>query len=472
MISVWFVDCKIKKLYPFSYGSKKFTLRNLIKDSTFRDDQQAEASYTFGDRSTSDIVVRLRNEEGRDDWIYCHSKILTEKSRYFSDRLSDKWPTCKILDSRYCVEVICQESDYDHHINLLRLLYVVGSGDDDVPEDHHLCHNVKSALGILCVAKDLDCPLVVTACVNYLEAVPWEEGEEEEMLRVVPMIGPEAEPVLARLQPVDQSAVTGIFSSALRFATSSPPLPLCDIKASAQEQIEYMITEDDDAPLLIADEVIKLEVKECVNSLFVRFFQCLEEVSSKNGLSLKMVVSDLSWAFQILTKMEMVRDFVVTWVETSEKLVKVVEAMETVAETVEIRVKVTEVTSKVVEAIGYGTVILPTMKRLQMVKLWLPFVRETKPRVDSAGSNQEEDKEEGVRCKIDGEIWQALESSFVSIILALPSSDQAEILTEWLSKNGVYPDLTEAFEVWCYRSKVAKRRLGLLGGEEDGKDMS
>ena len=65
-----------------------------------------------------------------------------------------------------------------------------------------------------------------------------------------------------------------------------------------------------------------------------------------------------------------------------------------------------------------------------------------------------------MRCKIDGEIWQALESSFVSIILALPSSDQAEILIEWLSKNGVYPDFTEAFEVWCYRSKVAKRRLG------------
>ncbi|KAJ0249692.1 BTB/POZ domain-containing protein [Hirschfeldia incana] len=436
-------------------------------------DGQAETSYTFGDRSTSDIVVRLRNEEGRDDWIYCHSKILTERSRYFADRLSDKWPTCKILDSRYCVEVICQESDYDHHINLLRLLYVVGSDDDHVTEDHHLCHNVKSALGVLCVAKELDCPLVVAACVNYLEAVPWEEGEEEEMLRVVPMIGPEAEPVLARLQPVDQSAVSGIFSSAFRFATSSPPLPLCDIKASAQEQIEYMITEDDDAPLLVADEVIKLEVKECVKSLFARFFQCLdvdsEDVTSKDG-SLRMVVSDLSWAFQILTKMEMVRDFVVTWVETSEKLVKVVEAMETAAETVEIRVKVTEVTAKVVEAIGYGTVILPTVKRLQMVKLWLPFVRETKPLVDSAGSNEndEEDKGEGVRCKIDGEIWQALESSFVSIILALPSSDQAEILTEWLSKNGVYPDLTEAFEVWCYRSKVAKRRLGLLGGEEDG----
>ncbi|ESQ49496.1 hypothetical protein EUTSA_v10020747mg [Eutrema salsugineum] len=436
-------------------------------------DDQAEASYTFGDRTTSDIVVRLRNEEGRDDWIYCHSKILSAKSRYFADRLSDKWPTCKILDSRYCVEVICQESDYDHHINLLRLLYVVS---DDVPEDN-LCHNVKNALGILSVAKQLSCPQIVTACVNYLEAVPWEEGEEEEILRIVPGIGSEAEPILARLQPVAQTAVIGIFISAFRFATSSPPLPLCDIKSSAQEQIEYMITEDDDAPLLIADEEIKLEVKECVKSLFVRFFQCLEamsldsEVTSKNG-SFRMILSDLSWVCQILTKMEMVRDFVVTWVDTSEKLVKVVEAMETVSETVEIRVKVTEVTAKVVEAIGYGTVILPTGKRLQMVKLWLPFVRNTKPLVDSEVTKNDDDGNEAVRCKIDGEIWQALESSFVSIILALPSSDQAEILTEWLSKNGLYPDLTEAFEVWCYRSKVAKRRLGLVGGEEDENGMS
>ena len=56
------------------------------------------------------------------------------------------------------------------------------------------------------------------------------------MLLVIHMIGPEAETVLARLQPVVQSAVTGIFSSAFRFATSSPPLPLFDINASAQEQ--------------------------------------------------------------------------------------------------------------------------------------------------------------------------------------------------------------------------------------------
>ncbi|XP_010543873.1 PREDICTED: BTB/POZ domain-containing protein At3g05675 isoform X2 [Tarenaya hassleriana] len=427
-------------------------------------ENHAGASCTFGDRSSSDIVVRLRNEEGRDDWIYCHSKILSEKSKYFADRLSDKWPTCKILDSRYCVEVYCQESDYDHHINLLRLLYVVS----DVLEDNSW-HNVKNALGVLRVAIELGCPKIMTACVNYLEAVPWEEGEEEEILRIIPGMGSEAEPILARLQPVNPSAVMGIFMSAFRFATSSPPPPMNDIKSSAQEQLEYMITEDDDGPLLTADDKIKLEVKECVKGLFVRFFNCLEvmllkpaEPESYETRAFLLLLSDLSWAFQILTKMEIVRDFVITWVDSSDKVVKVVEKLETTPEMVEVRFKVIEVASKVLEAISCGTVILPTGKRLQMVKLWLPVVRNTKPLIDSAVT----DDEEAVTFKIDGEIWQATESSFVSIILALPSSDQAEILTDWLGKNGLYPDLTEAFEVWCYRSKVAKRRLALLGNED------
>jgi hypothetical protein len=33
------------------------------------------------------------------------------------------------------------------------------------------------------------------------------------------------------------------------------------------------------------------------------------------------------------------------------------------------------------------------------------------------------------------------------------------------NENIRYPDLTEAFEVWCYRSKVARRRLSLLEDE-------
>lgn len=423
---------------------------------------EMQAPSKIGDRSTSDVVVRLRTQDGRDDWLYCHSHILIEKCKYFADRLSDNWPTCQIIDSRNCVEVYCQESDFDHHVNVLRLLYVATDG---LLND--MWHGVRNALGILQVAVDLGCPQIVTACVSYLEAVPWEEGEEEEIIRIIPNMGAEAEPILARLQPVNPSAILGIFLSAIRFATSSPSSSMADLKSSAQEQLEYMITEDDDAPILTADDEIKSEVKQCVKRLFSRFNNILEALLSEHEESIseeeKMQLFqshllDLSWACQILSKMEIMREFVSSWVDASDKIIKATEQSSRTTEIVEIKLKVIEVAAKVLEAIGYGTVILPTAKRLHLVKLWLPFARATRPLIDSATT----DDEGTMTFKPDGELWQSLESTFVSMILALPSGDQAEILTEWLENQHIhYPDLTEAFEVWCFRSKVAKRRLGL-----------
>lgn len=423
---------------------------------------EMQAPSKIGDRSTSDVVVRLRTQDSRDDWLYCHSHILIEKCKYFADRLSDNWPTCQIIDSRNCVEVYCQESDFDHHVNVLRLLYVATDG---LLND--MWHGVRNALGILQVAVDLGCPQIVTACVSYLEAVPWEEAEEEEIIRIIPNMGAEAEPILARLQPVNPSAILGIFLSAIRFATSSPSSSMADLKSSAQEQLEYMITEDDDAPILTADDEIKSEVKQCVKRLFSRFNNVLEALLSEHEESIseeeKMQLFqshllDLSWACQILSKMEIMREFASSWVDASDKIIKATEQSSRTTEIVEIKLKVIEVAAKVLEAIGYGTVILPTAKRLHLVKLWLPFARATRPLIDSATT----DDEGTMTFKPDGELWQSLESTFVSMILALPSGDQAEILTEWLENQHIhYPDLTEAFEVWCFRSKVAKRRLGL-----------
>ncbi|KAM7461922.1 LOW QUALITY PROTEIN: hypothetical protein LguiA_030043 [Lonicera macranthoides] len=227
-----------------------------------------------GDRSTSDVIVRLRTPNGRDDWMYCHSQILIEDSKYFADRLSDNWPTCQILDSRNCVNVECDESDFDYHVTVLHLFYV---NITKCPLSE-MWNGVKNALCILRVAVELGCPQVITACVSYMESVPWEEAEEveEEILKVIPGVGPQAEPILTRLQPVNVTVAVKIFVSAVRFATSSPPLSMTDLKTSAQEQLEYMLTEDDDVPLLTADDEIKLEVRESVKRLLARFNSLIE----------------------------------------------------------------------------------------------------------------------------------------------------------------------------------------------------
>ncbi|KAL5709102.1 hypothetical protein ACHQM5_019825 [Ranunculus cassubicifolius] len=234
-----------------------------------------------------------------------------------------------------------------------------------------------------------------------------------------------------------------------------------DLKSTAQDQLEYMLTEDDDAPLLVANNEVKSEAKKCSKNLLTRFYGQLDSIYEASELpSLHLLLCDIAWSCQILTKLESFREFVESWVESSEKIVKFITHFQTPdLDMLESMVKVTEIAAKVLEAIAYGTVILPTAKRHCMVKLWLPCVRTTKPLVDSVTAN-DDDEDDTPPFKIDGELWQNLESAFVSIVLALPSADQAEILTEWLRDENVrYPDLTEAFEVWCYRSKVAKRRL-------------
>ncbi|XP_057519357.1 BTB/POZ domain-containing protein At3g05675 isoform X2 [Amaranthus tricolor] len=421
-------------------------------------------SFKFNDRPSSDVVVRLRTPEGRDQWLYCHSSILVDKSKYFADRLSDTWPTCQILDARSCVEVHCQESDINYNITLLRLLYV--ASDSLISESWH---GVRNTLGILQVAVDLGCPRIVSSAVEYIEAVPWEEAEEEEILRTIPAIGPIANPILARLQPVDQGAIWRIFVSAIRFATSSPPLSQRDLKFSVQEQLEYMLAEDDDAPLVKLCDEVKLEARECIERLLTRFSALLESLSNERESTIEgeefelvyVYVSDLSWACQICSKLEIMREMVKSWSETSDTIVKLIEKASSKTDTLKLKLKVIEVVAKVLEAIGYGNVVLPTPKRLEMVKVWLPFARVTKPMVDMTTPDTEEDNS---RPKIVCEVWQTLESALVSIILALPAGDQAEILTEWLdNQHIIYPDLTEAFEVWCHRSKVARKRLACFG---------
>ncbi|KAH6832376.1 BTB/POZ domain-containing protein [Perilla frutescens var. hirtella] len=289
---------------------------------------------------------------------------------------------------------------------------------------------VKNALSILLVAVELKCL------------------REVEILRVIRGMGSGAE-------PVEPLAVVKIFISAIQFATSSPPSSVNDLKVSAQQQVEYVLNEDDDAPLLVAVDEIRMEAKQCVNRLLARFGNLVESLVSESIAeagkieSLEVYLNDLSWASEIVTKLETSSDFVLAWVDTSVNIVKVACPENS---SPGMQVKVLEVTAKVLEAIGYGSVILPTKKRVEMVKVWLPFVRVVKCSVDSGDNDPV--------LKPDGELWQSLESALVTMILTLPSAEQAEILREWLENKHIrYPDLTEAFEVWCYRSKVAKRRL-------------
>ncbi|KAH0910628.1 hypothetical protein HID58_033949 [Brassica napus] len=185
-----------------------------------------------------------------------------------------------------------------------------------------------------------------------------------------------------------------VFSSALRFAMSidtlknSPELAH-ELKTSAQEQVEFMLSEDEE------------------------------------------------WLCKVLPRMELMKDLVFKWADVSSEILVIAQNCK-----LGVKVKLVEVTGKVLEAVGYGVVIVPCGSRACLLKLWLPFIRRLKTLVDAEGSGSE--------YRMDEDLCEFLEGSMVSLVLTLPSNDQAEVFGEWMrgiALEGVkFPDLSEAFE--------------------------
>ena len=408
-------------------------------------------SDQLGDQATSDVTVSLINQHGKPESFPCHSSILMGKSKFFADQLSN-------CQSDNCIEVSCPGSEYDHYVKLLNLLYksedaLLGSLD-----------SVKSTLGLLRVSISLGCEAVTASCIQYLEAMPWEEKEEEEILKIVPTLGPLAMPMLARFQPADLNATKNVFISAIRFATtvdqSFPPFT-DELRISAQEQVEYMLAEDEETPLIALDEEVKSEAKAGLAKMFSTFkteltldFDQMLDVAEQRVLQR---ISDLDWICNVLPKMELMTDFVLGWALISDHVLAVVQDNKYCSGLWGVKLRLVELVGKTLEAIGFGNVVLPAASRVQILKTWLPYLRMMKPILDSKYAENE-----AFPYKMDSDLCQNIEGAIVSLVLALPSSDQADILADWMKRTEQlrFPDLTEAFEVWCYRTKAAKRRLG------------
>ncbi|KAI4297092.1 hypothetical protein L6164_036999 [Bauhinia variegata] len=274
---------------------------------------------------------------------------------------------------------------------------------------------------------------------------------------------------------MDVSPTKDIFVSAVRFATSlEGPCPMFgdELRTSAQEQVQFMLGEGEDIAKIMADDEVKSIVKLGVSNIFCSFEMDLASLlldpleSETLGNRILRRVSDLEWMCNVLPKMDLMKNFVSNWASMSSKILGFMEDKKLDHIMWDLKIKLIEITGKVLEAVGYGSVILPAPCRVQLLKSWLPYVRKMKPLLDSKAK-----EETGFPHKMDEDLCQCIEGAIVSLVLTLPSTDQSDILADWIKSDKVqYPDLTEAFEVWCYRTKSAKRRL--MEGLEDGRNAT
>ncbi|VAH98816.1 unnamed protein product [Triticum turgidum subsp. durum] len=417
--------------------------------------------YKFADESTSDVRVCFRRTGGRGEQperFPCHSSVLSNRSKYFADLLGQQ-SDARSGGSNNCIEVQCPRAEYDHYVKLLKFMYLSRDSIEDA------ITSVKSALGVLRAATSLKSEFVAETCIGYLESASWEEKEEEEILQFAQTLAPEAAaPLLARLQAPSANAVKTVFISAVRFAasmeTSAAPL-FDDIKTAAQEQIDFMLHDGDDPAIVMMDEDVRSVLREGLTKLLSTLRTGLDLLASEfdklpEQAEQRIVRSlvDIDWITTVLTKTELMNEFVSGWLEISDHVVSVVQNDKYSSGLWAVKTKLIEVTGKALDAVGYGSVILPSTSRAHLVKTWLPYIRTTKRFLDAKAKDE-------AFPQMDAGLCQNIESAIVSLILALPSGDQSDILSDWMQKADQfrYPDLTEAFEMWCYRSKTAIRRL-------------
>ncbi|KAF9600517.1 hypothetical protein IFM89_009966 [Coptis chinensis] len=103
-----------------------------------------------------------------------------------------------------CVEVSCQESQFDHHVSLLRLLYAVSDGSIT-----NTCHGVRNAIGTLQVAVELGCEDIIVGWKhreNIVKAVEVQTPDLDMLETMVKVIEVAAK-VLEAIAYVDSTTI-------------------------------------------------------------------------------------------------------------------------------------------------------------------------------------------------------------------------------------------------------------------------
>ncbi|KAL3677669.1 hypothetical protein R1sor_020625 [Riccia sorocarpa] len=420
----------------------------------------------FGDDLTSDVVLHLKSASGeREDeegvpeivsTLYLHSSAL-RKSEFFEARLSERWSSnaaagCSSnnnplqVGNNNVVELTIDKcKDPQTYIRCIQLLYVPN-------RVKHTCFvDIQDALNILEVAAELlfhDC---VVACMRYLESVPWPPGQESVIRSCVSNLHLQpSEDLRARLcepegihdvKPVD--IMQGVLGELLTLVTNGAPSKAREITervllANVQSSTSSAFANVNEV-VLFKELQGNLEILKVQLRKFANFF-------SWNGHQLNVACSALRWILDELFTLHIADEAVRMFSEEKE-----------LAQLMVLRIYQNPFTEtlffilvRMLQALQKGEVLSPRSVRLTLLTTWLPVVAKLGNDNDSFGHE---------------ETQKNLEDGLGAVVETLPMVDQEIIFRIWigacLKSRRSWPDLSEAFELWCNKLRQAHRETDL-----------
>ncbi|CAI8616506.1 unnamed protein product [Vicia faba] len=398
-----------------------------------------EASFSGGD-----VKLTVVGKEGLKVSMEVQKSVLADKSRFFAEKLRSDGGIGNRNEMSHSVEISdCDDVDVYveavvlmHCVDLNQRLRLIGEG------------GVSKVLNLLKVSAAIMFDLGVMSCLEYLEAIPWTEDEQEEIVSQLGhlQLHDSATEVLLRLSSSSLSTaarVDDIFTSLL-----SGVLQAKDEKARREMKslLSKLLNEN------VYNDVNKLDVSKdtlynlcqrCISSLVL----CLSEANDAPERPDRAVLmseiareaDNIQWIVDILICKRMGDEFVKIWAEQKE--------LATLHSKVQViyRYEISRITAQLCIGIGRGHILVPKEIRFSLLSTWLEALYEDFGWM-KRGSKSVDKK--------------LVEDGLSQTILTLPLLQQQVLLLNWfdrfLNKGDDCPNIQKAFEIWWRRAFIRK----------------
>ncbi|CAK9141927.1 unnamed protein product [Ilex paraguariensis] len=386
----------------------------------------------FNDSNSSDMKLTLSSKDGLSVCINVHRQILVGHSRFFSVKLSERWGKQQRISTPYIVE-IADCDDIEVYIETLRLMYCEDLRKKLMKED------VSRVLGILKVSAAIGFDAGVLTCLEYLEAAPWTEDEEEKVASLLSELQLEvvgAGEVLKRVSvDVTAGVEDGNGNEEVLLKLLQVVLEGKDEKARREMKgLVLKMLRENSSQNDLRNESLYSACDGCLQLLHHHFLRAAKADFQDVG-QIARQADNLHWILDILIDRQIAEDFLKTWASQSElsDAHSKVPAIH--------RYEINRVTARLFVGIGKGQLLASKDVRCLLLQTWLvPFYEDFG----------------WMRRASKGLDRHLIEDGLSNTILTLPMAWQQEILMSWfdrfLNSGDDCPNIQRGFEVWWRRA--------------------
>ncbi|GFP94858.1 BTB/POZ domain-containing protein at5g60050 [Phtheirospermum japonicum] len=353
-----------------------------------------------------------------------HRRVLATKSRFFAEKLR--------RSGTHSVEILDCD-DVAAYVEAVVLMYF------DELKTKLLGMEVPKILTLLEISSAIMFDDGLRACLEYLEAIPWSEEEEESVVYHLNQLQLNGSKTGTLLQRVIADPSTSSRADEIFLKLSLGVLQAKDDKARREIKslIIRLLKEDQDSNTLYQ------LCHRCLSSLVLCLSgaTCLDESRQQDRGALMAEIAreadNMQWIVGILIDRKMGDEFVQLWAEQNElaELHSKIPVM--------YRHEISKITAQVCVYIGKGQVLVPKETRFALLATWLEALYDDFGWMRRGGKS------------VDRKV---IEDGLSQTILTLPLSQQQSILLKWfdrfVNRGDDCPNIQRAFEIWWRRAFV------------------